>query len=780
MIIACPSCNARYKVKDELIKEKGKKVKCKKCSAIFKAFRDQDSVLLKAAPGQEDALKTQQVDSAAASAGIKVSVGAQAQAAPSQPAKDEPVTSQATVRVDRSKLQDYMKQAQHDQPPPPPSLDAFKQDPEDDFPLGNLDQHGGDETVRVDPSSFAPTGGQDAGATMAVDRNQIDQFLKQQVNEEEDDPLGNLAGEDDPPDAGATMAFDRSQIDAMMKSGQDEEEDLLGLGNVDNDAPSTGGGSTEEAPPDAGATMAVDRSQLDAFLNQNQAPGEDDPFATREAPPALETDSDSGDAAGGDKADDSDDDDFAGDSGATMAMDRSQLDAFLKQNQPPSSFETQETESASTEEETALDGDDADSGGSYADSGGSYADAGGSDAGATMAVDRSQIDAFLQQNSTGEEPSDMLGLENDSDDDSDDDSDVGATMAVDRSQIDAFLEQNQPPAPPTVSDDDSLTFDESPDTGPVDDEVGATVAMDRSQLDAFLSKAQEEQTTGEENPFADTPAFDAADQGGSFADEPAFAEAPAFDGADQDSSFADEPAFDTAGQDDPASDSPNFGDDLDDPFADDFPTNEATKTMGDPDVIDDAPVSEPDPLDVAAHQGDTSDPFHAEITPPGFPSDDELGIADEAAALDQDPATPGQSDPYATVVSDEPPDFNDIDPSDFGDDPPPPPPPSDTIPHLDAEQNAQIQAEGALWQAWIDEDVYPDLTLETLERWVIEDRLLETDRLAPAGTEDFKRAEEIPEVAAFFVKYNKSGPSQAAAAPAKKGFFGWLKSLFKK
>lgn len=748
MIIACPSCNARYKVKDELIKEKGKKVKCKKCSAIFKAFRDQESVLLKAAPGQEDALKTQQVDTATAAAGIKVSVGAQAQAAPSQPTTDEPVTSQATVRVDRSKLQDYLKQAQDDQPPPPPpSLDAFKQDPEDDFPLGNLDHHGGDETVRVDPGSFAPTGAQDAGATMAVDRTQIDQFLKQQAGEDED-PLGSLAGEDDPPDAGATMAFDRSQIDAMMKSGQDEEEDLLGLGNDGDDA------------QNAGATMAVDRSQLDAFLHQNQA-AENDPFATREAPPAsdpLEEDEDFG----------------SGDSGATMAMDRSQLDAFLKQNQASSAYETQETDSS----DNAFDDD-------------AFDDAPG-DVGATMAVDRSQIDAFLQQNSAGEEPSDMLGFDNETgdsagsdadegfnDDGFNDDgfndgagSDAGATMAVDRSQIDAFLEQNQTPATPAIADDDSLTFDESPDSGPIDDEVGATVAMDRSQLDAFLSKAQETKAT-DADPFGNESAFDDADQDSAFADE------PAFDTAGQDDDLLDDgPSFGDD-QDDMLDDGPGFGDDQDDPFADEFPTNEATKTMAEPDVIDDAPVSEPDPLDVAAHQMDISDPFHAEITPPGFPSDDELGIADEAAGLDPHDG-PVHTDPYATVVSDEPPDFNDIDPSDFGEDPPPPPPPSDTIPHLEAEQNALIQAEGALWQAWIDEEVYPDLTLETLERWVIEDRLLETDRLAPAGTEDFRRAEEVPEVAPFFAKYNKSGPSQAAAAPAKKGFFGWLKSLFKK
>ncbi|CAM2008477.1 zinc-ribbon domain-containing protein [Acanthopleuribacter pedis] len=754
MIIACPSCNARYKVKDELIKEKGKKVKCKKCGAIFKAFRDKDSVLLKAAPGKEDDFKTRQVDpaAAAATAGIKVSVGAQAPAAPAPPPADpssSEVAGQATVRVDRSKLQDYIKQSDDtpEEPPPPPSLDAFKQDPEDDFPLGNLDNHGttGD-TVQVDPNALAAQMGGDASATMAVDRSHIDQFLKQQVDE--DDPLGELAGDDplgaDTADSGATMAFDRSQLDAMMN--QREDDDLLGLGNVGGEPPPANGG-------DGGATMAVDRSQLDAFLNQNpsgdaQAPAPD-PFATQE-PPAESPQ----------------------DAGATMAVDRSQIDAFLNQNQgdagAPDPFATQEPPPAD-------------------------------DTGATMAMDRDQLDAFLEQQQAPGEPSDELGLDETpgatngafEGDSGAFEGDTGATMAVDRSQIDAFLEQNQTPTPPPVTvDDDSLTFDETPDTGPLD-EAGSTVAVDRSQLDAFLAQANEDAPVTDDD-FAglgdkpEPPPTDDPFAGMGGEPEPTDAPDP-FAGMDNASEpTTDDPFGDALSTDnDPASggssdafttDNHPLGSGTDTQPA--FGTGgDATATIGEPDVIDNTPISEPDPVDVAANHDapGSDDPFQAEFSAPAFPSDDDLGIANEAADLGSPPAEGG--DPFATVVSDEPPNFSDVDPSDFGENSPPP---TDTIPHLDAEKQAQIQAEGALWQAWIDDQVYPDLTLETLERWIIEDRLLETDRLAPGGTEDFRRADEVPEVAAFFQKYNKSGaPTQATDQP-KKGFFGWLKSLFKK
>ncbi len=40
MIITCPDCSAKYKVRDELIPSQGKKVRCKKCETVFRAFVD--------------------------------------------------------------------------------------------------------------------------------------------------------------------------------------------------------------------------------------------------------------------------------------------------------------------------------------------------------------------------------------------------------------------------------------------------------------------------------------------------------------------------------------------------------------------------------------------------------------------------------------------------------------------------------------------------------------------------------------------------------------------
>lgn len=38
MIISCPKCNTKYKVKDELLNPEGTKLKCSKCEHIFIFF----------------------------------------------------------------------------------------------------------------------------------------------------------------------------------------------------------------------------------------------------------------------------------------------------------------------------------------------------------------------------------------------------------------------------------------------------------------------------------------------------------------------------------------------------------------------------------------------------------------------------------------------------------------------------------------------------------------------------------------------------------------------
>ncbi|CAM2067905.1 Zinc-ribbon domain-containing protein [Sulfidibacter corallicola] len=608
MIITCPSCGARYKVKDELITEKGKKVKCKKCTSIFKAFPGDKSVLVSSpkTPVAKPQAAPSTAAPASAGAGIKVKVGGQQPA--TQPAAPPPtetdapatVSAQATVRVDRSMLQDYLKQAQNqslsdkDAATPAPSISAFAQE-EDDFtpPEPPKDESA---TVQIDPNQIAPSHGLDAGSTVAVDRDKLNSLLQQ------------------------------SDLDTGRDTGID-----------------------------AGSTVAVDRSQLDHMLQKNEPPAAPEPPAENQ------------------------------DAGATLAVDRSQLDAFLKEKGP---------------EDLVQPPTD--------------------DAGSTVAVDRSQLDAFLSE--SGSDP------------------DFGE-VGFDESE------------------------DEEPFGAPAQDngDAGATVAVDRSQLDQFLKKAAAEE--------ADTPA------------------PPSFD--------------DFKEEEDPLGDSFGGFGDVKNPVqpspADTLlPSDDSQDRHEDGEIPEDdtatlamEPTKRPheqtqDPLDQAVNfsldeENEGEEAWKQPTPSPDFPTDEELGIQED--------------DPFKTVHADEPPNFKDVDASDFGLDQPepelspteraahldeaPPPPPADqpSIPLDDAGAGA---SQGPTFQAWIDDQVYPDLTLESLERWVIEDRLLETDLLAPNGSEDYTRADEVPEVAAFFQKHGKSGTPPEPAPPEKKGFFGWLKSLFKK
>jgi len=75
------------------------------------------------------------------------------------------------------------------------------------------------------------------------------------------------------------------------------------------------------------------------------------------------------------------------------------------------------------------------------------------------------------------------------------------------------------------------------------------------------------------------------------------------------------------------------------------------------------------------------------------------------------------------------------------------------------------------FEARIDRQLYPALTLEVIERWVREGRLLESDELRPEGSGDFQRADRFAEVSALFQRYF----GKTAHPPAKKkGFFARL------
>ena len=76
------------------------------------------------------------------------------------------------------------------------------------------------------------------------------------------------------------------------------------------------------------------------------------------------------------------------------------------------------------------------------------------------------------------------------------------------------------------------------------------------------------------------------------------------------------------------------------------------------------------------------------------------------------------------------------------------------------------------FKAKIDQQIYPSLTLDVIERWVREGRLLETDEMALEHSQEFRRADTFPEIQGFFRQYFGNG---GASKPAqKKGFFARL------
>ncbi len=192
MIITCPHCKARYKVKDGLIQTKGKKVKCKNCSAVFIAYPDKDSVLDRAPSPADSPVK--KAATAAAGASVTRASASAASAGPgAEQGEGEENNSQATVKVDRSKLDQYLKRnAGH----------------------GGEEGELGASTVKVERDQFQKfldqnqKEGAASPATVQVDRSQIDAFLK------------GAGGEGPaPPGDGATIKVDRSQLDAALGKG---------------------------------------------------------------------------------------------------------------------------------------------------------------------------------------------------------------------------------------------------------------------------------------------------------------------------------------------------------------------------------------------------------------------------------------------------------------------------------------------------------------------------------------------------------------------------------
>ncbi|MCB1050232.1 MAG: zinc-ribbon domain-containing protein [Acidobacteria bacterium] len=154
---------------------------------------------------------------------------------------------------------------------------------------------------------------------------------------------------------------------------------------------------------------------------------------------------------------------------------------------------------------------------------------------------------------------------------------------------------------------------------------------------------------------------------------------------------------------------------------------------------------------------------------PPAPPQNELG--DLSFGLDQEPEPEFESNTIMANTSfdeikhdvPDPVGFADIE-TNFG----PPAPKPAASPAADPQPSA-----GPVFQARIEKQIYPRLSLDVVERWVREGRLLESDELAHQGSNDFQRADAYPEIKALFQQYY--GKPKSSDKPAeKKGFFARL------
>lgn len=267
MIITCPHCNARYKVQDGLITERGKKVKCKKCTSVFIAYPDKPSVLQRPPEKQADKPAKPEAPSAPSSAapsGAAPSSAAPSSAAPSDQAASKKAASQtdagtasantdgqpgpqATVKVDRSMLNNFIQDATNKAQPRSPQSSATH-GAEADKLQQYMDENREPDSGDVDVSG---------GATVQVDRTKIDAFMKDQ-----NQPVDEAALR--------TMQVDRDQLDqALTQDGREEENPAHATMQVDRDKldQALNQGQGHNQPP-THATVQVDRAELDNALQQ--------------------------------------------------------------------------------------------------------------------------------------------------------------------------------------------------------------------------------------------------------------------------------------------------------------------------------------------------------------------------------------------------------------------------------------------------------------------------------------------------------------------------------
>jgi len=308
-----------------------------------------------------------------------------------------------------------------------------------------------------------------------------------------------------------------------------------------------------------------------------------------------------------------------------------------------------------------------------------------------------------------------------------------ATVKVDRSKLDAFLQQGPQQGEETAStvQVDPARFqamiDQQKKAEPNEDGVSprATVQVDRSEIDAFIKKGRDPEPGAEPPPPVDP------DEG---VDSFATQAIPAFDPDKM--GLGDTPP---EPPEQPIVEAPVP------PPQETAPPQETTGS--------DEPAPEPDFSGFDAPASFADEPVAPEE--PAFPSDADLGIGDEP------PATPAIDQAAATEAL----------PVQQPTTPPAP------VEEPTAAAVPEPEASETRYKARVDGNIYPNLTLESISRWVKEGRLLDSDEIALEGTEDFRKAVAYDEIKPYFDQF--FGEQDGGKSSEKKGFFSKLFSFGK-
>ena len=98
-------------------------------------------------------------------------------------------------------------------------------------------------------------------------------------------------------------------------------------------------------------------------------------------------------------------------------------------------------------------------------------------------------------------------------------------------------------------------------------------------------------------------------------------------------------------------------------------------------------------------------------------------------------------------------------------------------PSLGGEAGGALNDDPNLLRLKIGEEVYPNLSLEQLSRWVEEGRVIESHLVARQFSENWIEAHKVPGLRPIFERIKRlraSGPDALESAPAKKSLFGGL------